>query len=34
MKELLNVILYPTDLAVSIMLWTGVFLFVAYQVLQ
>lgn len=34
MKELLNVILYPTDLAVSIMLWTGVFLFVAYQVLR
>ncbi len=34
MKELLSVILYPTDLAVSIMLWTGVFLFVAYQVLR
>lgn len=34
MKELLNVILYPTDLAVSVLLWTGMLLFVAYEVLR
>lgn len=34
MKELLSVILYPTELAMSVLLWTGMFLFVAYEVMR
>jgi hypothetical protein len=34
MKEVVALLLFPTELAVSLVLWAGMFAFVAYEVLR
>lgn len=34
MKEVVALLLFPTELAVSLVLWVGMFAFVAYEVLR